>query len=200
MGRGVLLSILALVLIVLVWRRPSMGRERMGKVLIFLALFILPLTATILGLGAHLDHSKSTEFCLSCHVMEPYGKSLALADQEYLPAAHFQNKRVPQDKACFACHTQYTMYGDFNAKLRGLKHVYVQYLGTVPDKVELYSPYNNRECLYCHGGARSFEESDVHEGMEEEFAENEISCLECHDMTHAVDEVEELDLWEPLIK
>jgi nitrate/TMAO reductase-like tetraheme cytochrome c subunit len=70
----------------------------------------------------------------------------------------------------------------------------------VPDKVELYSPYNNRECLYCHGGARAFEESDVHEGMEEEFAENEISCLECHDMTHAVDEVEELDLWEPLIK
>ncbi len=192
-----LFGAVSLALIALVWMRPALIADRVGKILVFLALFILPVMATLLGLSVQLDHAKSTEFCLSCHPMEDYGKSLRIRDPEYLPAAHFQNKRIPAQKACFACHTEYTMFGDMKAKLRGLKHVYVQYIGTIPDKLALYEPYNNRECLHCHAGGRSFEENDDHEGLHELLTQNEISCLDCHTMTHAVDEIEELDLWDP---
>ena len=191
------LTVTILALIGFVWFRPSLMRDPVGKILVFLALFILPVMATLLGLSVQLEHSKSTEFCLSCHPMEPYGTSLRIKDPDYLPASHFQNKRILQERACFACHTQYTMFGDLNSKLRGLKHVYVQYLGTVPERIELYTPFHNRECLYCHVQARSFEENEAHQGMEEQLSDNEVSCLDCHAMTHAVEELEELELWNP---
>ena len=90
--------------------------------------------------------------------MEPYGRSLLVDDPAYVPARHFQNNRVPRDDACFTCHTNYTLFGDYKAKLRGLRHVYVNYIGTIPKQIKLYDPYNNRECLHCHGGARTFED------------------------------------------
>jgi len=42
--------------------------------------------------------------------------------------------------------------------------VYIYYLGTppAPQNIKLYQPFNNRECLHCHLGARSFEEGVVH--------------------------------------
>jgi hypothetical protein len=51
--------------------------------------------------------------------------------------------------------------------MRGLKHLYVYYLKGAPAKIALYEPFNNRECLHCHGGARSFEETTPHKEMKE---------------------------------
>ena len=124
---------------------PSTTRGRNGKILAFVGIFALPVLALTFGADQHVEHSKRTEFCLSCHVMEPYGKSLMVDDAEFVPANHFQNNRIPRDKACFTCHTEYTMYGDFNAKLRGLRHVWAQYVGTIPDTIKLYERYSNRE-------------------------------------------------------
>ena len=185
----------AIALIALVVLRPSLTAARGGKILAFLAFLVLPVLATAMGLSAHIEHSKSTEFCLSCHVMEPYGRSLQVDDAAWLPAQHFQNSRISRDKACFTCHTDYTMFGDTKAKLRGLRHVYVYYLGDVPEKIQLYEPYNNRECLHCHAGARSFEESDLHKEMRTELGSNTTSCLECHDAVHNVGELEGKPLW-----
>jgi len=98
-----------------------------------------------MGASEHMERSKETQFCLSCHVMDPYRRSLHIDDPTYVPAAHFQNARIPRDEACYTCHTDYVMYGSILAKLRGLRHVYVQYLGTVPKTIQLYNPYNNRE-------------------------------------------------------
>src|SRR4051812_7378692 len=81
--------------------RPSLVTARGGRILAFLSLFILPLVVTGLGTSAQMERSKSTRFCLSCHVMEPYGKSLLVDDPSYVPARHFQNNRVPRDEACF---------------------------------------------------------------------------------------------------
>ena len=72
--------LVAIALIALVALRPSLTAARGGKVLAFLALLVLPVVATAMGLSAHMEQSKSTEFCLSCHVMEPYGKSLYVDD------------------------------------------------------------------------------------------------------------------------
>ena len=187
--------LVAIALIALVVLRPSLTSARGGKFLAFLAFLVLPVLATAMGLNAHMEHSKSTEFCLSCHVMEPYGRSLQVDDEAWLPAQHFQNNRVPRDRACFTCHTDYTLFGDAKAKLRGLRHVYVNYLGDIPEKIQLYEAYNNRECLHCHAGARTFEESDLHKEMRAELGSNATSCMECHDAVHNVGEVAEKPLW-----
>lgn len=187
---------ISLALIAVVLRRPSLTTASGGRILAFVALLLLPLLATAVGLSAHVEHSKSTAFCLSCHVMEPYGQSLRVDDAAWVPARHFQNHLVPRDRACFTCHTDYTMFGDAKAKLRGLRHVWVYYVGKVPEKIELYEPYNNRECLHCHAGARSFEESDLHRDLRAELGANTTSCLECHDMTHEVAELEGKPRWQ----
>jgi hypothetical protein len=91
------------------------------------------------------------------------------------------------------------MFGGMKAKLRGLNHVYVQYFGKIPDKIELYTPYNNRECLHCHGGARNFEEGATHtlDGRLELIKSGQLSCLttECHDTGHNVKNIAGKTFW-----
>src|SRR5437762_5055809 len=133
---------------------PGLTRPRGGKIMAFFPLFLLPVAAGGAGGWYHLEQSKRTEFCLSCHVMSEHGKSLSIDDSSFIPAAHFQNHRIPADEACYTCHTDYSMYGGIRAKMRGLRHVYVYYLGKLPQpaEIKLYRSYNNRECLHCHEG------------------------------------------------
>jgi cytochrome c-type protein NapC len=183
----------------LVWR-PGMTAGRGGKMLAFLGLFIFPALGGLLGLDEHIEQSKQTQFCLSCHIMEPYGKSLKIDNKSYIPAAHFQNNRVPRDQACYTCHTDYTLYtGGFKAKIRGLHHIYVQYLGKRDQPIKLYHPFNNRECLHCHLGARNFEEGTTHSAIMDDIKSNQMSCVSsgCHDMVHNVTQLDHVKYWSP---
>jgi len=182
-------------LIVLLLLRPSLIEARGGALLLFAALFVLPVASMRAGFRLHWEHSKSTEFCMSCHTMEPYGQSLVVADESYLPAAHFQNRRVKYDKACFECHSQYTMFGDTKAKMNGLHHLWVYFTGQNPEKIELYQAYNNRECLYCHRGSRHFE--DLHEHDMDELLADEIPCMECHGKGHEIHTLASEEMWKP---
>lgn len=179
--------------------RPEVTETREGKMFAFFALFIFPVLTGFAGVFAHLEHSKRTEFCLSCHIMEPFGESLHVDDKAYLAAAHFQNHRVPADQACFTCHTDYTMFGDYRAKLRGLRHLYIYYLGKPANPIHLYNPYNNRECLHCHADARSFEEGPMHQAMMQELKSNSLSCVSsgCHDTVHNTGELGKVKFWRP---
>jgi hypothetical protein len=94
------------------------------------------------------------------------------------------------------------MYGDITSKWRGLRHVYVYYFGNEPEPsaIQLYTPYNNRECLQCHLGARSFEEGFSHTVEPQilpAIKSNEMSCLSsgCHDTVHAVETLNEKEMW-----
>lgn len=191
--------IVTIVLVVGIVLRPEFTAERGGKILSFVALFLLPVIAGGLGLSEHFEKSKHTTFCLSCHVMEPYGKSLYVDDKHHVAAAHFQNHRIPVDEACYTCHTDYVLYGGIRAKFRGLRHLYVQYLGQVPapEKIHLYSAYNNRECMHCHLGARSFEDEPTHSAMRDDLVSNQMSCLTsgCHDTVHNVRDLANQNLW-----
>jgi nitrate/TMAO reductase-like tetraheme cytochrome c subunit len=189
------LALTAIVLVLLVVRRPTLLGGPGGKALAFVAFFLLPGVVTGLGFRSHLERSKRTDFCLSCHAMAPYGASLLADDADSLVASHFQNRRIPRDQACFTCHTTYTMFGDAEAKLKGLKHVWVNYLGRVPDSIELYEPYQNRECLHCHAGARSYEEHEMHADDLEGLAKGTTSCLECHEVVHDVEAVAGKKAW-----
>jgi len=179
---------------------PGITASRGGKILAFLVLFVLPLLCMAIGVSSEVERSKSTSFCLSCHVMEPYGRSLRVDDPSYLAAAHFENHRVPADEACYTCHTNYAMFGGVRAKLHGLKHVYVQYLGKLPQHIHLYEPYNNRECLHCHLGAKSFEEGAVHNADPDllpAVKANKTSCLSsgCHDVVHNISNLGKAKFW-----
>ena len=151
------IAVLDGVLIVLLKLRPALALAPGGKMLAFMALFLLPTPVLAQGLAHRLEQSKSTGFCLSCHVMEPYGQSLLVDSEEQLPANHFQNRRIDRNQACYTCHTSYAMFGDVQAKIAGVKHLFVNFLGTIPEPLTLYQLYQNRECLHCHSDARSFE-------------------------------------------
>ena len=182
--------------------RPEVTGTTGGKIAAFLVLFVLPLFCLGMGFSVEMDRSKSTQFCLSCHIMEPYGRSLRVDDPLHLAAAHYQNHRVPPDEACYTCHTNYAMFGGVKAKLGGLRHLYIYYLGKPPKPAEinLYEPYNNRECLHCHLGARSFEQGVVHTADPATLAaikSNKLSCISsgCHDVVHDVATLDNMKLW-----
>jgi hypothetical protein len=82
-----------------------------------------------------------------------------------------------------------------NSKIRGLKHLYVYYLKGAPTKIALYEPFHNRECLHCHAGARSFEETTPHKEMKEQLAGNDMSCLTCHNKIHDVKNIDKAKMW-----
>jgi len=182
--------------------RPSITNTRGGKIMAFLVLFLLPILCFGMGVSSELERSRSTQFCLSCHIMEPYGQSLHVDDPTYLAAAHFQNHRVLANQACYTCHTNYAMFGSLKAKLHGLRHVYIYYLGSppAPEKIKLYEPYNNRECLHCHLGARSFEQGAVHSadpGLLPAVKANKVSCISsrCHETVHKVATLGKVKMW-----
>lgn len=198
----VFLIVVSAILIALLVVRPSLTATQGGKILAFFGLFLLPLICLGTGTSYQIDHSKRTEFCISCHEMAPYGKSLLVDDPSHLAAAHFQNHRVPSEEACYTCHTNYAMFGGFRAKMHGLKHVYVHYLGTppAPEKIRLYDPFNNRECLHCHLGARSFEEGAVHTADPDllpSIKANKVSCVSsgCHELVHDVGSLNNMKFW-----
>jgi cytochrome c-type protein NapC len=197
-----LLGFLALtaLLLVMLMGRPSLTHAPGGKMIAFLGIFLLPALAVFAGAMDHMERSKQTSFCLSCHVMEQYGKSLHVDDFEFIPAVHYQNNYVPRDEACYTCHTDYVMYGTIRSKMRGMRHVMVQFFGTIPDTIKLYTPYNNRECLHCHGGARKFLNASGHkseEGLLTAIISGKRSCMElgCHDVAHNVSELADASFW-----
>jgi nitrate/TMAO reductase-like tetraheme cytochrome c subunit len=195
-----ILFAVAFVLLLPLLLRPSLTLRRAGRVFAFVAIALVPALVALAGLTAHVERSKTVEFCTSCHVMKRYGRSLHIDDLDHLAAKHFQYARVPRETACFSCHTTYTMYGDFTAKLRGLRHVWVQYAGTIPKKIALYEQYNNRECLHCHDGARSFVDAVTHKsepGRLDAIRANRLSCVSsgCHGIVHDVAHVDALPSW-----
>ena len=190
---------IAILLVAVVMFRPSLTAARGGKMLAFVALFLFPVGVAFMGASEHMERSHQTEFCLSCHIMEPYGRSLHIDDPQFIPAAHFQNARIPRDQACYACHTDYVMYGTIEDKWRGMHNVYAQYIGHPANPIHLYTPFNNRECLHCHAGARSFEENAIHMAIMTDIKSNQLSCVSsgCHSNVHDVAHLNGMKLWSP---
>jgi hypothetical protein len=63
----------------------------------------------------------------------------------------------------------------------------------------LYDPFNNRECLHCHAGARKFEAQAAHTRTPESLNRimtGQLSCTSsrCHDTIHDVGTLSDPDL------
>jgi cytochrome c-type protein NapC len=186
---GPLISIVATLIGVLLAAdflfRPGRARQGTGTLAAAVAFIALPGLILSVGSERHISQSKSTAFCLSCHEMHPYGSTLL--DAESIAGKHFANRYVPREAACYTCHTEYTMYGGLNAKMKGLQHLFAHYGGSPDDPIKLYGPYSNRECLHCHEGSMSFDEAIGHGDEIESFRTNQVSCLKCHKPAHGVE-------------
>jgi hypothetical protein len=75
------------------------------------------------------------------------------------------------------------------------------YFGTPPrpEDIQFYKPDNNRECLHCHAGARSFETNAVHAAIRDQLVSNEMSCISsgCHDTVHNLKDQSKVRFWTP---
>ncbi|MDZ4696141.1 MAG: NapC/NirT family cytochrome c [Deltaproteobacteria bacterium] len=177
--------ILCLALAVLAWIWvPRFALSHSGRWLVLISVAILPVGISAAGLTVQLRTSSQTTFCLSCHPMQEYGRTLFVDNRKALAAVHYQERSIERDKTCFACHTDYAMFGNMKAKLNGLRHVWVQYVGKVPEKLALYQPYPNHNCLHCHEDARGYVENPVHKPFFAELSANTRSCLQCHNVAH----------------
>lgn len=193
----ILLAVVTLCLIAVFVRWPEYAATAGGTIFAMFAFFVLPGLVLLGGAAHHYEQAKTTEFCLSCHVNEPFGESLFIDDSRFLPAAHFQNNRIPADRACYTCHSDYTMFGDVDDKIRGVRHVWTNVLGTWSDPVKLYRPYENTSCLECHAGARSYEEHPDHLPYLADLRDGTRSCLTCHNLVHEVDKLDRFPRWNP---
>lgn len=185
----------AVALIAVLLRRPAHLAQPGGRVVGFSAFVLLPGIALLGGASRHYDQAKTTNFCLSCHDLAPYGESLLIDHPAFLPAAHFQNGRIPADRACFTCHSNYTMFGGLDDKARGALHVWRAVTGTASEPVRLYRPFENGACLECHAGGRSYLESAAHRPFLADLESGDRSCLMCHNLVHAVDRLDRYERW-----
>ena len=196
---GILIALVVLTIIMaavfLVY--PSVTVEASGKILAFIALCVLPALCIGTGMSFHNERSQQTSYCISCHSMVTHGQSLHLLDRTYIPAQHFQNHLVPSDKACYTCHTNYTMYGPLKDKLRGLTYLYMEYLSTPPKTLHLIGTYPNSECLHCHLGTRDFEDNLARMPPLAVLKSDQVSCISsgCHDMIHNVSKIDHMKMW-----
>jgi nitrate/TMAO reductase-like tetraheme cytochrome c subunit len=169
--------------------------SRAGRIAMLFGVLLLPFVALLGGTSYAYKASSSTDFCLSCHEMGDHGRSLFVDDPTVLPAVHYQKRLIDRDYACFACHTDYALFGSFKTKLNGLRHVWVHYFGDPPDTFSLYQPYKNSNCLHCHDDARGYVESVAHRDRLDALFAEEQSCLSCHTQGHGLDRVREGALW-----
>ena len=186
---SVLIAVVGLALLVTVMRSRSLRAAPGWRTLAFIAFCALPVLFAASAIQANLNHMKRVEFCGSCHVMQNHVGSLTYDDDEPLASVHFRNNYVEQDHACYACHVSYAMFGPVRAKANGLRHVWAFVTEGAQAKIELYEPYNNDNCLHCHGTSERFLEVEDHmaeDGFLARVGSGELSCLNagCHDEGH----------------
>jgi cytochrome c-type protein NapC len=170
--------------------------SRWGRRTLVFSAAVLPMAVSAAALREGVQESSRTRFCLSCHEMRDHGRSLFVDDRKALAAVHYQDRLIDRDRACYTCHTDYALFGDVRAKITGLKHLWVHYLGTVPEKLALYRPYPNQNCLHCHDDARGFLEAQPHRAIVAQIRSGELSCLKCHASGHNLAAARERLLWQ----
>jgi cytochrome c-type protein NapC len=128
--------------------------------------------------------------------MQRHGKSLFVDDRHALAAVHYQRRLVEREGICYACHTDYALFGDVKAKINGLHHVWVHYLRPASAQLKLYQPYPNKNCLHCHADARPFLEAPAHRPVMDALNGGALSCLGCHRVVHDLAKVDGQVFWQ----
>jgi cytochrome c-type protein NapC len=190
------LAVGVLVLALSYFGGPALAKARAGRLALLVGVVVLPLLLSAGNLSFGFHESSQTRFCLSCHEMQRHGQSLFVDDRHALAAVHYQNRLIDRDTVCYSCHKDYALFGDARAKLNGLRHVWAHYVAGVPEKLALYQPYKNANCLHCHDDARRFREQPGHAAVMDAITGGTTSCLSCHRVAHDMAKVEARQLWQ----
>jgi nitrate/TMAO reductase-like tetraheme cytochrome c subunit len=183
-GIGVSVLVVLLVAYTILFHRRRL-LDPTARWLHLIVLWILPSFLLLLGNFVAYEEAKSVEFCGSCHpVMDPYVEDMRDPKSQTLAAVHYQNRYI-REEACYACHVNYGIFGTFQAKMNGLKHVQKFYTATWAQPIKLYQPFPNAICLNCHHAAQKFEQVEVHIPLRADLASDAMSCLACHSPSHA---------------
>jgi nitrate/TMAO reductase-like tetraheme cytochrome c subunit len=182
-----ILILSALIIIVLAWRAGRMGGLRGDRSRSFAVLMMVALPALwVVGALAYADRAtKTTSFCLKCHEMQPYGESVKSAN-ESVPSTHYRNEWVDRETGCYVCHASPGLAGAAVARMKGLRDVFVHFVGEVPDPIELDAPYDATICLSCHDRDEAFLELPAHRALAEASRGGEVTCGGCHVVAHAL--------------
>ena len=159
-------------------------RGRLGKSVLTAGIVTLPVLAFALADFVLLDRSKETQFCTSCHLMQPIHDS-TVGDDGSLASAHVSRGLVPTAQSCYTCHSGYGMWGDTNAKMAGVNHMMHTVLGSYEFPLKLRRPYDINACLACHAETTGFRNVDMHAMMEEALLSRDMGCTgTCHPAAH----------------
>ncbi len=171
-----------LILYTLIARRRQIGGFQ-SKWLLFFGVCVVPFPVMVLSTAVGLDQAKAIGFCRSCHVMGTFVEDMEDPASQRLAAAHFKNRYI-QDKHCYACHTDYGLFGTLEAKIGGLVHIWKETAGTYVLPVKLKTNYRFTICLNCHGQSHKFLTQTAHAGVVPRTLRGETTCADCHGLSH----------------
>ncbi len=162
-------------------------RGPLGRIAALLLACVLgPALVSAGTVGTVVERSDDVAFCGSCHTMSAWIDDMTDPQSDSLAAAHFNNRWIA-DSQCYSCHAGPGVNGFIAAKIRGLRHSYVYYLGD-PDgeEIALYEAFPNENCLGCHAQARGYRTEAAHDLFGEEILTGATSCMDsdCHGSVH----------------
>lgn len=135
-----------------------------------------------------LDYTSTDEFCTSCH-------SLSVPTEEWMGTLHYANATGIR-AGCQDCHIPHEGWEYLTTKIGGLKDVYAEFMGTIPD-AEAFEANRARlaqvvwdkleandsaTCRSCHNvdAWDFYSQSDRAAEQHRSMLESGGTCIDCH--------------------
>ncbi|TMQ13144.1 MAG: hypothetical protein E6J91_19460 [Deltaproteobacteria bacterium] len=180
--------------VLLIWfliARPALTRGT--KLVLLVAIGILPLGTAANGSIAGYEATKTRTFCSSCHVMTPFGADSSNPGSTSLAARHGRNQAFGEEN-CYTCHADYGMFGTVTTKIGGMRHVY-EYalhfhqlsLEEALPRIHIRQPFPNATCMRCHSTeAPGWRRVGDHKSLIDQVRDGSVSCASqgCHGPAH----------------
>ncbi len=153
------------------------------KITALVSFTVLPVATVSVATYRLFEGAKEARSCASCHVMQPMVTDLNNPNSTTLAARHVQNGWISKTP-CYRCHSGYGFNGTLAAKLEGYRHLVRYTTGTFEEPIASRALFDQASCLHCHAGTPSFVRVNSHRIGMPQFANNELSCLNCHGLAH----------------
>ena len=161
-------------------------RGRLAFASAIVSLLVLPLIAYGLGNLYMMQVAKKTEFCGSCHVMQPI-ESAVHVDDGSLAARHVALGAIPSSEACYGCHGGYGVWGGVGAKMDGIRHMYLNLTRQIVYPIAIAGHYDISQCLDCHAQSTKFRGQAAHQDpdLQKALLDGSMGCTGvCHAAPH----------------
>lgn len=174
----------AILIHLLAFRRRRL-LEPTCKWLFLISLGVLPSFVLIGANGVILTESKTVEACGSCHVMKPFIEAMRDPGNDLLAAVHYKNRFIP-DHQCYTCHSGYGIFGDVEAKAKGVGHLWKYWSDRYARPLRLDGKFDESHCFKCHAGSQRFDKVEAHQGADfwKDLKSGAATCFDCHGRAH----------------